>query len=84
MNIVLHSQLSTPKHLLASLLHTIASLTLVVTPILLSLGVVNRGLCAEKKSGPNIVVILADDKYKYEPKLIDKSSINKALMTILC
>jgi hypothetical protein len=43
--------------------HRIAILTLTVVSVVLSLDSARTGICAEKRSVPNIVIILADDKY---------------------
>jgi arylsulfatase A len=51
----------TPKNLLGTLLHRIATLILIIGPAILSICAVNTGICDDKKSVPNIVLILADD-----------------------
>jgi hypothetical protein len=45
------------------LLHRIATLILTAVSIVLSVDAGNTALGAEKRSVPNIVLILADDKY---------------------
>jgi len=44
-------------------LRPLATLLLVSLAFVLSMGPGTKGLCAEMRSAPNIVVILADDKY---------------------
>jgi hypothetical protein len=51
----------TPNNLLGTLLHSIATLILTTFPAALSICAVNIGVCDDKKSVPNIVLILADD-----------------------
>jgi arylsulfatase A len=51
----------TPNNLLGTLLHRFATLILTLLPAILSLCTVNTGVCDDKKSVPNIVLILADD-----------------------
>jgi hypothetical protein len=54
--------LANPKNRLVLVLYRVAALLLSGCPISLSLCATNVGLCDEKKSVPNIVIILADDK----------------------
>jgi arylsulfatase A-like enzyme len=51
----------TPNNLLGTLLHRIATLILTISPAIMSICALNIGLCEDKKSVPNIVLILADD-----------------------
>jgi arylsulfatase A-like enzyme len=51
----------TPNILLGTLLHSIATLILTIGPAILSICAINTGICDDKKSVPNIVLILADD-----------------------
>src|ERR1017187_6004058 len=53
------------KDLLGQLLHRITTLILITTTVGLSIGSVKIGICAEKRSVPNIVLILIDD-FGYE------------------
>ena len=50
-------------NLLGNLLHRIATLILITIAVALSIDSGNIGLCADKPSVPNILLILADDKY---------------------
>jgi arylsulfatase A len=61
MNTHLHPKPSAPKNLLAYVLHKLATYVFIASPVLLTLCAVNSGRCDEKKSPPNIVLILADD-----------------------
>ena len=57
----IHGGVYCPCYLLGLLLHRIATLTLAVLTVLLSIGTTNIVHCADSTSVPNIVLILADD-----------------------
>jgi hypothetical protein len=46
--------------------------------------VVISKLGAEEGAKPNIVVILADDKYTHEPQAVEMYSINTRIMPFIC
>jgi arylsulfatase A-like enzyme len=52
---------SRQREFLPQLLHRLTALVLLAAPALLSIYPLKKGLCEEKRSVPNIVIILADD-----------------------
>jgi arylsulfatase A-like enzyme len=61
MNAQSRNKSSTPKKILVAFLHRIATLILTTSPAIISICAVNIGICDDKKSVPNIVIIMADD-----------------------
>jgi hypothetical protein len=82
MHTLLQIQIHTSGKLLGTLLCCIETLILAILPATLSICAVNTGMCDDKKSVPNIVLILADDKYKNDLTICVVSSDYPSIMPI--
>ncbi len=58
----INSAVTLPRKLAARLLHRFAKLILVALLVVVSIAPTVEGISAENPRGPNIVLILADDK----------------------